>query len=134
MRTATTTRTMAVATLLFALSASACEVVRPSEARSPTLWGHVFLDGEAQRDWPVIIDRRCVYTTLNGGWELFDNVGGKFREGDTVGIVGAVPARDATVAPDSYLDVVAPAGELDFRYTTAPGKSAVRPASCDPAP
>ena len=134
MRTATTKRTSAAVAFALALPASGCEVVRPSEARQPTIWGHVTLDGELQRDWPVIVDTRCIYTTLDGGWELFDNIGGKFRAGDTVGVVQPVPAKDATVAPVSYLDVVVPAGELDFRYTTAPGKTAVRPTSCGPSP
>lgn len=123
----------AAAAFVLALSANGCEVLRPSEARPPTIWGHVFLDGEAQPDWPVIVDRRCVYTTVSGGWEV-ENVAGSFRAGDTVGVVRAVPAMDATVAPESYLDVVPPAGGLDFRYTTAPGKVAVGPTGCDLSP
>lgn len=130
MRTATTNRTRATAALVLALSAGGCDILRPSDARPPSIWGHVTLDGETQRNWPVIVGRRCVYTTVDGGWELIEHTGGKFRAGDTVGVVRAVPARNATVAPESYLDVVAPAGELDFHYETAPGETAVRPAGC----
>ena len=126
-----TKRTAAVAGLLIALSASGCDMLQPSKAHPPSIWGHVTLDGEAQRDWPVIVNGVCVYTAPEGGWELFGNTGGRLQAGNVIKIVQAVPAKGATVAPEAYLDVVAPAGELDFRYTTTPGQTVVHPKTCD---
>ena len=131
MRGATTTmRTGAVGVLALALLATGCDVLLPSAARPPTIWGHVTLDGKAQPRWPVYVNGMCVRTALEGGWELLHNFGGKLGAGDTIEAVRAVPATGTTVAPASYLDVVAPAGELDFRYTTIPGEVAVPPTTC----
>lgn len=124
----------AVGGLALALLATGCDLLQPSRARQPSIWGYVTLDGKAQHWWPVDINGTCVLTYPEGGWEFSNNVGGKLRVGDTIEAVRAVPATGATVAPASYLDMVAPAGKLDFRYTTIPGEAVVPPTTCSPRP